>query len=157
MGHSIADQQFSAYVRTSLTPDYRPLLTFLAAASKATNQTLASDVLIQAILDEADNKAAEKNIDDTQENVAMLAERKWKKGGIQGQWEINQTRSVEIAGRKAILMTTALHPEVERNRKLQNGGRVDLVAERARKRRQKARWHMLQRGKSQMMKKTMLF
>jgi len=64
MGHSLPDQQFSAYVRTSLTSDYRPLLTSLAAASKATNQVLTSDVLIQAILDEADNKAAEKNIDD---------------------------------------------------------------------------------------------
>ena len=42
MGHSLPDQQFSAYVRTSLTSDYRPLLTSLAAASKATNQILAS-------------------------------------------------------------------------------------------------------------------
>jgi len=61
---------------TSLTPDYRPLLTSLAAASKATNQVLTSDVLIQAILDEADNKAAEKNVDDARDNAAMLAGRK---------------------------------------------------------------------------------
>ena len=81
MGHSLSDQQFSAYVRTSLTSDYRPLLTSLAAASKATNQILTSDVLIQAILDEADNKAAEKNVDDARENAAMLAGRKGKKGG----------------------------------------------------------------------------
>ena len=81
MGHSLPDQQFSAYVRTSLTSDYQPLLTSLAAASKATNQILTSDVLIQAVLDEADNKAAERNVDDTQENVAMLAGRKGKKGG----------------------------------------------------------------------------
>jgi hypothetical protein len=73
MGHTLPDQQFSAYVRTSLTSDYRRLLTSLAAASKATNQILTSDVLIQAILDEADNKAAEKNVDDAQENAAMLA------------------------------------------------------------------------------------
>ncbi len=81
MGHSLPDQQFSAYVRTYLTSDYRPLLTSLATASKATNQVLTSDVLIQAILDEADNKAAKKNIDDARENVAMLAGRKGKKGG----------------------------------------------------------------------------
>ena len=81
MGHSIVDQQFSAYIRASLTSDYRPLLTSLAAASKATKEILTSDVLIQTILDEADNKAAEKNIDESRENVAMLAGRKGKKGG----------------------------------------------------------------------------
>jgi len=81
MGHTLIDQQFSAYVRTSLTSDYQPLLTSVAAASKATNQTLTSDMLIQAILDEANNKAAKKIVDDAQENAAMLAGRKGKKGG----------------------------------------------------------------------------
>ena len=79
MGHSLSDQQFSAYIRTSLTAEYRPLLTSLSAASKATNQTLTPDVLIQAIFDEADNKATEKNVDDARENAAMLA-----KGGKKG-------------------------------------------------------------------------
>ena len=80
MGHALSDQQFSAYIRTSLTSEYRPLLTSLSAASKATNQTLTSDVLIQAIFDEADNKATEKNVDDARENAAMLA-KAGKKGG----------------------------------------------------------------------------
>jgi len=38
-------------------------------------------VLIQAILDEAGNKAAEKNVDDARDNAAMLAGRKGQKGG----------------------------------------------------------------------------
>ena len=80
MGHALSDQQFSAYVRASLTSDYRPLLVSITAASKAANQTLTSDVLIQTILDEADNKAAEKNVDNARENAAMLAG-KGKKGG----------------------------------------------------------------------------
>jgi hypothetical protein len=52
----------------------------MTAASKAANQTLSSDVLIQAILEEADNKAAEKNVDDARENAAMIAGQKGKKG-----------------------------------------------------------------------------
>jgi hypothetical protein len=81
MGHTLSDQQFSAYIRTSLTPNYRPLLTSLTAASRAVKQTLDSDVLIQAILDEADNKTAEKNVDDARENAAMLAGKREDKGG----------------------------------------------------------------------------
>ena len=78
MGHTLSDQQFSAYVRAPLTSDYWPLLIFITAASKAVNQTLTSDVLIQTILD-SDNKATKKNVDNAWENAAMLVEKR-KKG-----------------------------------------------------------------------------
>ena len=52
----------------------------MTATLKATNQTLSLNMLIQTILEEANNKAAKKNVDDAQENAAMVSGQKEKKG-----------------------------------------------------------------------------
>jgi Reverse transcriptase (RNA-dependent DNA polymerase)/gag-polypeptide of LTR copia-type/GAG-pre-integrase domain len=73
MGNPINDDQFSAYIRASLTPDYRPLLTSIMASSRTSGKTLSVHDLITFIYEEADNKTAEKNVDEAKENSAMVA------------------------------------------------------------------------------------
>ena len=73
MGNPINNNQFSAYIRASLTPDYRPLLTLIMASNHTSSKTLSVHDLITFIYEEADNKAAEKNVDEAKDNVAMAA------------------------------------------------------------------------------------
>src|SRR5271168_4870543 len=73
MGNPINDDQFSAYIRASLTPDYRPLLTSIMASSRTSGKTLSVHDLITFIYEEADNKTAEKHVDKAKENSAMVA------------------------------------------------------------------------------------
>src|SRR5271168_3495880 len=80
MGNPINDDQFSAYIRASLTPDYRPLLTSIMASSRTSGKTLSVHDLITFIYEEADNKAAEKNVDEAKDNVAMAANKEKGKG-----------------------------------------------------------------------------
>ena len=75
MGNPINDDQFSAYIRASLTPDYRPLLTLIMASTRTSGRTLSVHDLITFIYEEADNKAAEKNVDEAKDNAAMAANR----------------------------------------------------------------------------------
>ena len=134
MGHPIIDQQFSAYVHTSLTSDYRPLLTSLTTASKATNQTLTADMLIQAILDKANNKATEKNIDDARENAAMLTGQKGKKGrNSRAKWD-KLDKKCGNCKKKGHTNSDCFAPGGGKKRRLQNGGRKYLVEKRAKKR-----------------------
>ena len=78
MGNPINDDQFSAYIRASLTPDYRPLLTSIISSTRAAGRTLSVHDLITFIYEEADNKAAEKNVDEAKDNAAMAATSKDK-------------------------------------------------------------------------------
>jgi hypothetical protein len=73
MGNPINDDQFSAYIHASLTPDYRPLLTSIMASTRTSGRTLSLHDLITFIYEEADNKAAEKNVDKAKDNAAMAA------------------------------------------------------------------------------------
>jgi gag-polypeptide of LTR copia-type len=73
MGNPINDDQFSAYICASLTPDYRPLLTSIMASTHTSGRTLSVHDLITFIHEEADNKAAEKNVDKAKDNAAMVA------------------------------------------------------------------------------------
>ena len=80
MGNPINDDQFSAYIRASLTPDYRPLMTSIMASSRASGKSLSVHDLIMFIYEEADNKAVEKNVDEAKDNSAMAANREKGKG-----------------------------------------------------------------------------
>ena len=71
MGNSINDDQFSAYICASLTPDYRPLLTSIMASTRTSSRALSVHDLITFIYKEADNKAAKKNVDEAKDNAAM--------------------------------------------------------------------------------------
>ena len=73
MGNPINDDQFSAYICASLTPDYRPLLTSITASNRASSKALSVHDLIAFIYEEADNKVAEKNVDEAKDNAAMAA------------------------------------------------------------------------------------
>ncbi|PPR01831.1 LOW QUALITY PROTEIN: hypothetical protein CVT26_008262 [Gymnopilus dilepis] len=68
MGSPISDDQFSAYIQASLTPDYRRLLTSITASSRTSGRSIQLSDLIQFIYEEADNKATKKNVDDAKEN-----------------------------------------------------------------------------------------
>ena len=72
-GPPISEDQFSAYIRASLTPDYRPLLTSIMSSACATKATVALHDLIAMIYEEADNKAALKRVDEANENAALAA------------------------------------------------------------------------------------
>jgi hypothetical protein len=73
MGNPINNNQFSAYICASLTPDYRPLLTSIMASTCTSGRTLSVHDLITFIYEEADNKAAEKNVDKAKDNAVMAA------------------------------------------------------------------------------------
>jgi hypothetical protein len=71
MGNPINDDQFSAYICASLTPDYRSLLTLIMASTRTSGRTISVHDLIIFIYEEADNKAAEKNVDKAKDNAVI--------------------------------------------------------------------------------------
>ncbi|KAF5328063.1 hypothetical protein D9619_013649 [Psilocybe cf. subviscida] len=80
MGTAIPANQFTAYIEASLTPDYRPLLTSLRASAKMTGKSLSVHDLITFVYEEADNKDAQKNSDESKENAALAASHRESKG-----------------------------------------------------------------------------
>ncbi|PBK59629.1 hypothetical protein ARMSODRAFT_899028 [Armillaria solidipes] len=73
MGTVITDQSFCTYIRQSLPPNYRPVLKTLSVASKMASKPVTSAVLIQEILEAADEMRVEKNIDEGVQNSALAA------------------------------------------------------------------------------------
>ncbi len=54
MGYEISDEQFTTYIRTSLTPTFRSLLTAMSAAARTMGKPIALDALVSAIIEEAE-------------------------------------------------------------------------------------------------------
>ena len=73
MGAPINDVQFAANIRKSLPSSYRPLLTSMSTAARLAKTPFTSEMLIQAVLEEADHQMVAKNIEKAAENAAMIA------------------------------------------------------------------------------------
>jgi hypothetical protein len=73
MGAPLTDAQFAANIRKSLPSNYRPLLTSISTAARLAKTLFTSDMLIQAVLEEADHQIVAKNTEKAVENAAMLA------------------------------------------------------------------------------------
>jgi hypothetical protein len=73
MGYEISDEQFATYIRTSLTPTFRSLLTAMSAAARTMGTPVALDALVSAIIEEAETLYAEKKLDEQSKDSAMMA------------------------------------------------------------------------------------
>jgi hypothetical protein len=82
MGYEISDEQFATYIRTSLTPTFRSLLTAMNAAAQTMGKPVALDALVSAIIEEAEMLYAEKKLDEQSKDSAMMASKgKGKRSG----------------------------------------------------------------------------